>query len=176
MWQKASEYRLAMSKFKIWAIFALSSGVLIALDLWLKHWAAANLQENQPPGEVIPGFLGVTFLENPGAAFGLFAGMAWARVFLSAVSIILMICLIWYYSRIPMEKRFWLIRVPIILIFAGGMGNLFDRLTLGAVRDMLQFMFINFAVFNLADVYVTIGTFSLIFITIFIVKDAPYLS
>ena len=164
-----------MSKFKIWAIFALSSGVLIGLDLWLKHWAAVNLQ-NQPPTDLVPGFLGLTFLKNPGAAFGLFAGLAWARIFLSVVSIIAMICLIWYYSRIPTEKRFWFIRVPLILIFAGGIGNLFDRLVFGWVRDMLQFLFITFPVFNLADVYVTVGAFGLIFVTFFIVKDAPYLS
>ena len=144
-------------------------------DLWLKHWAAVNLQ-NQPPRDVVPGLLGLTYLENPGAAFGLFSGFAWGRVVLSIVSIILMIGILWYYSRIPTEKRFWFVRVPLILIFAGGVGNLIDRLALGAVRDMLQFLFIEFPIFNLADVYVTTGAFSLIFVTLFVVKDAPYLS
>ena len=164
-----------MSKPKSWGVFVLCSGVLIALDLWLKHWAAVNLQ-NQPPRGLIPGLLGLTYLENPGAAFGLFAGFAWGRLVLSVVSILLMIGILWYYNRIPVEKRFWFLRVPLILIFAGGAGNLFDRLAFGAVRDMLQFLFIDFPVFNLADVYVTTGAFSLIFITIFVVKDAPYLS
>ena len=164
-----------MSKLKAWCVFALCSSFLIALDLWLKHWAAVNLQ-NQPPRGLVPGLLGLTFLENPGAAFGLFAGFDWGRYVLSIVSILLMIGILWYYSHIPLEKRFWFIRVPLILIFAGGIGNLFDRITLGAVRDMLQFLFIYFPIFNLADVYVTVGAFSLIFITVFIVKDAPLLS
>ena len=164
-----------MSKSKSWVIFVLCSGVLVVFDLWLKYWAAGNLQ-NQPPRGLIPGLLGLTYLENPGAAFGLLAGFAWGRYVLSIVSIVLMIGILWYYNRIPMEKRFWFIRVPLVLIFAGGVGNLVDRLAFGAVRDMLQFLFVNFPIFNLADVYVTVGAFSLIFITIFIVKDAPYLS
>ena len=164
---------MEMSKLKSWGIFILCSGVLIALDLWLKHWAAANLQ-NQPPRGLVPGLIGLTYLENPGAAFGLFAGFAWGRVVLSVVSILLMVGILWYYSRIPTEKRFWFIRAPLILIFAGGVGNLIDRLALGVVRDMLQFLFINFPIFNLADVYVTVGAFSFMFVTLFIVKDAPF--
>ena len=164
-----------MNKFKGFVIFTFFSGLLIGLDLWLKHWAAVNLQ-NQPPRVLVPGLLGLTYLENPGAAFGLFAGFDWGRLVLSIISILLMIGILWYYSRIPTEKRFWFIRVPLILIFAGGMGNLVDRLARGAVRDMLEFLFINFPVWNLADAYVTIGAFSFIFVTLFIVKDAPYFS
>ena len=164
-----------MSKLKSFGIFTLCSGILIAFDLWLKHWAAVNLQ-HQPPRDLVPGLLGLMYLENPGAAFGLFAGFAWGRVVLSVVSILLMVCILWYYNHIPTEKRFWFIRVPLILIFAGGVGNLIDRLALGVVRDMLQFLFINFPIFNLADVYVTIGAFSFMFVTLFIVKDAPFFS
>ena len=57
------------------------------------------------------------------------------------------------------------------MIFAGGAGNLFDRLTLGAVRDMLEFLFMNFAIFNLADVFVVSGIISLAVFEIFIVKN-----
>ena len=173
--QKALEFRLEMSRFKSWSIFVFCSGVLVALDLWLKHWAAVNLQ-NQPPRSLIPGFIGLTYIENPGAAFGLFAGFAWGRYVLSVASFFFMIGILWYFNRIPKEKRFWFIRVPLILIFAGGMGNLFDRLAFGAVRDMLRFLFINFPIFNLADVYVTVGAFGFMFVTLFIVKDAPLFS
>ena len=161
-----------MNKYKSLGIFALFTGVLVALDLWLKHWAVDNLQ-NQPPRDLVPGLLGLTYLENPGAAFGLFAGFAWGRLVLTIVPMLLMIGILWYYNRIPNEKRFWFIRVPLILIFAGGVGNLADRLVRGAVRDMLEFLFIDFPVFNLADVYVTVGAFGFIFVTLFVVKDAP---
>ena len=164
-----------MSKLKSYGVFALCSGLLITLDLWLKHWAAVNLQ-NQPPRDLVPGLLGLAYLENPGAAFGLFAGFAWGRFVLSTVSILLMIGILWYYSRIQTEKRFWFIRVPLILIFSGGVGNLVDRLALGSVRDMLQFLFIDFPIFNLADVYVTIGAFGFMFVTLFVVRDAPFFS
>ena len=161
-----------MSKLKSWGIFAVCASLLLALDLWLKHWAAVNLQ-NQPPRDLVSGLLGLTYLENPGAAFGLFAGAAWGRLVLSIVSIMLMVGILWYYHRIPGEKRFWFVRIPLILIFAGGVGNLADRLTLGAVRDMLEFLFVNFPIFNLADVYVTVGAFSFCFVALFVVKDIP---
>ena len=51
------------------------------------------------------------------------------------------------------------------------MGNLVDRLTLGYVRDMLMFEFINFPIFNLADVYVVVGCFVMVFVMLFVVKD-----
>ena len=161
-----------MNKKAGWIVFILCTGVFLALDLWLKHWAAVNLQ-NQPPREVVPGFLGLTFLENPGAAFGILAGAAWGRVVLLIISTALMVGILWYYHRIPTEKRFWFIRIPLILIFAGGVGNLIDRLFLGAVRDMLEFLFINFPIFNLADVFVTVGAFSFCFFALFVVKDVP---
>ena len=163
-----------MSKYKSWGIFAVFTGVLLAFDLWLKHWAAVNLQ-NQPPRDLVSGFLGLTYLENPGAAFGLLGGFAWGRPVLSIVAIILMIGLLWFYNRLPDEKRFWFVRVPIIMVFAGGVGNLVDRLTLGVVRDMLEFLFITFPIFNLADVYVTFGALSFCFIALFVVKDIPLL-
>jgi len=72
-----------------------------------------------------------------------------------------------------LERRFWLIRIPIILIFAGGVGNLWDRVLLGYVRDMLVFLFVRFPVFNLADIFVVVGCFVGAFVMFFVVKDFP---
>ena len=161
-----------MSRLKTWTIFGLSVAILIALDLWLKHWAAANL-----PGEprtLIPGFLGLRYLENPGAAFGFLAGTDSGRWILTTLNLVILGGLLWYYNRLPLEKRLWWMRVPIIFVVAGGIGNLIDRIALGIVRDMLEFQFISFPIFNLADVYVTGGVFALIFVVLFIVKDVPF--
>ena len=148
----------------------VATAVLLALDLWLKSWAAANLM-GQPNRDLIPGFLGLTYTRNTGAAFGLLANFDWGRWVLILVKIVLMGGLLWFYNRLPQEKRFWLIRIPIILIFAGGVGNLFDRIAFGYVRDMLAFLFVNFPIFNLADVYVVAGAFLGAFVLLFVIKD-----
>ena len=161
-----------MSKYTHWFVFVIVTAVLIILDLWLKQWVAASIP-GRGPIVLVPGFLGLTFLKNPGAAFGFLAGYEWGRIVLIIASSILMVGVVWYYSKIPKKKKNWFIRIPIILIFAGGMGNLIDRIMLGYVRDMLEFLFFRFAIFNLADVYVTVGVFSFMVFGIFVVKDIP---
>ena len=128
----------------------------------------------QPPRVLIDGFLGLTYHENPGAAFGMLAGFGWGRWFLTIFNSLVLLGIIWYYNRLPFERRYWFMRVPLILMFVGGLGNLVDRVHLGVVRDMLEFLFMNFAIFNMADVYITSGTVALMFVCLFIVKDFPF--
>ena len=169
------EFHSRMRKLHTWIIFFVSVGVLLALDLIFKHWAQANLY-GQPPRVLIEGVLGLRYLTNPGAAFGFGGAFQHTGLVLGIIKALLLAAIIWYYGFIPYEKKFWFLRVPIILIFAGGLGNLFDRIYMrGTVRDMLEFLFMDFAIFNLADVYVTAGVFCLIFVLLFIVKDAPFL-
>ncbi|MCL2577498.1 MAG: signal peptidase II [Defluviitaleaceae bacterium] len=162
-----------MRRRNIWIVFCVTTVVLLALDLWLKSWAAANLHGHEVR-VLVPGVLGLTYHQNPGAFFGFMAGFGGARWVLACLKVIVLCGLAWYYGRLPFEKRFWFMRLPILLIFIGGLGNLIDRVSLGIVRDMLDFLFMNFAVFNLADVYVTVGVFSLMFVGLFIVKDFPF--
>jgi len=152
-----------------WGIFVVAVAVLLALDLLLKSWAAGNMP-GQPGRDLIPGLLGLTYTRNTGAAFGLFANQDWGRWVLTAVKILLMGGLLWFYHKLPQRKHAWLIRIPVILVFAGGVGNLYDRIAFGYVRDMLAFLFVNFPIFNLADVYVVVGCF-LGAAVVFIVKD-----
>jgi len=154
-------------------ILLAATAVLLGLDLLLKSWAVDNLM-GQPERVLVPGLLGLTFTRNAGAAFGLLGNFEWGRWVLTILKIALMFGLLWYYHcRIPLEKRFWAVRIPAILIFAGGLGNLFDRIIFGYVRDMLAFLFINFPIFNLADVYVVAGCFLGAFVMMFVVKDFP---
>jgi signal peptidase II len=168
--QQNTDANLFSRRVTIWVVLLLAASVFLALDLWLKSWASANLL-GQPDRVLINGFLGLTFTRNTGAAFGLGAGHEWSRWVLTVVKIILMGGLLWFYNRLPLEKRSWFMRVPLILIFAGGMGNLYDRVLFGYVRDMLAFLFIDFPIFNLADVYVVTGVFLGAFVMLFVVKD-----
>jgi len=158
----------------IFLIYGLSAAILVTLDQLVKRWAIADLQ-GQPERPLIQGFLHLTYLENTGAAFGFLAGFGGAQVVLTAIKLVLMAGAIWYFARLPCEARFHYLRIPIILIIAGGVGNLIDRVRLGAVVDMFVFRFIEFPVFNVADIYVTVGVFLLLFIVMFVVKDAPFI-
>ena len=154
-------------------VFPIAVGVLVAFDILLKVWAVENLM-GQPNLTLLSGILGLTYHENTGVAFGLGAGQAWGQWVFSGLKMVIIAGLVWFYfRRLPFERRHWVIRVPIILIIAGGIGNLIDRMTLGHVRDMLMFEFINFPIFNLADVYVVVGCFTMAFVTLFIMKEFP---
>ena len=159
-----------IDKIKVWVIFVISAGVLITLDLWLKVWAENNLQNN-PPRILINGFLGLRYTENTGAAFGFLSGQDWAIWILSIVKILLIIFILIYYYKLPLEKKYWLARIPAILVFAGGVGNFYDRVAMGAVRDMFEFLFMRFAIFNLADVFIVSGIISWAVFEIFVIKD-----
>jgi len=153
-------------------VFPVAVAVLVALDLLLKIWAVDNLM-GEPSRSLLPGVLGLTYFENTGVAFGLGAGQAWGQWVFSGLKIVLISGLVWfYYRRVPFEGLNWTVRLPIILIVGGGIGNLVDRITLGHVRDMLMFEFINFPIFNLADVFVVVGCFTMAFVTMFLVKDS----
>jgi len=153
----------------IWGFIA---AILVALDQLVKIWAVANLQ-GQPERPLIQGFLHLTYLENTGAAFGLLAGFGGAQLVLSIVKVVILILAVAYFVIIPYETRFVWVRIPLVMIFAGGVGNLIDRARLGFVVDMFEFGFIDFPVFNIADIYVTTGVFLFAVIILFVVKDAP---
>ncbi|MCL2377839.1 MAG: signal peptidase II [Defluviitaleaceae bacterium] len=154
-------------------IYGLCAAILVTLDQLVKLWAIANLQ-GQPERPLIQGFLHLTYLENTGAAFGLLAGFSGAQLVLSVFKLIFMGLAIAYFALLPPETRFNFVRIPIVMIFAGGVGNLIDRVRFGFVVDMLAFRFIDFPIFNIADIYVTVGAFLFVFIVLFIVKDVPF--
>ena len=153
-------------------VYGLDLAILITLDQLIKIWAVNNLQ-NQPTRPLIRGFLQLTYLENTGAAFGLLSGFSGAQILLTVIKLVIIAAALLYFVRLPAEPRFTLLRIPLILMIAGGIGNLIDRVRLGFVVDMFEFTFINFPVFNMANTYVSIGVFSFAFIAIFVVKDAP---
>jgi len=154
-------------------IYGIDAAVLIALDQLVKIWAIANLQ-GQPERPLIQGFLHLTYLENTGAAFGFLAGFGGAQLLFTIVKLLILGLALWYFLKLPHEPRFTLLRVPLLLIVAGGIGNLIDRVRLGFVVDMFVFRFIEFPVFNVADIYVTVGVFLFAIMAIFVVKDAPF--
>ncbi len=143
--------------------------LLVALDRASKVFMTAFLA-GKDTVVLIPKVFGLHYLEggNTGAAFGLFKGMTGVLIGVTAVVICLMLyCL---FCRRFSSK---LMRAAAILITAGGIGNLYDRIAYGYVTDFFRFLFMDFPIFNVADCCVSVGA-ALVVLYIFIApKDAP---
>lgn len=129
---------------------------IVALDQITKALVVANIPLS---GHVafLPGFLDFTYLRNTGAAFSSFEGMQWlfALIFLVFT---LGIFYEYFKKKLPFTS---FERWAIAAIYAGGLGNMIDRLRLGYVVDMIETQFINFPVFNAADCFITCGCIAL---------------
>ena len=139
---------------------------ITALDQWTKALTLRNIPlYGRVP--VIDGLFHFTYVQNTGAAFSSFEGMQWLFALIFAV---FTVWLLWEFSgkRLPFKP---LDRALIVAIYAGGLGNMIDRLRLGFVVDMIEVEFINFPVFNVADCFITCGCFAMIFSLFFINKD-----
>ena len=133
----------------LWAAIVLGS---VALDQWTKYLAAANLNE-QSAVTVIEGILGLTLHRNDGAAWGIGGGFRWPLVIVSSVAILAV-------SAFVIKKRRELpalLGIAVAMIVGGGIGNQIDRIYSGLVVDFLEFQFIQFPIFNVADCFVTVG-------------------
>lgn len=133
-------------------IYFLAAAVLVALDQLTKLAIRASLALGQQL-VLIPGVVGLTYVQNTGMAFSSLTGKT---TFLAAVSLAASVAIAVILAKNllfshPFGK--W----TLTLILAGAVGNLIDRLFMGFVTDMIQVLFINFAVFNVADCCVVVG-------------------
>jgi len=136
----------------------LVANVLILLDQYSKFLVIAHLPLYHSI-EVIDGFFNLTHVRNPGVAFGLLAGLesqykAWVFVLISTVAIIAILVI---YHHTPKEHR--MVRIGLILIFSGAIGNLIDRIVYKEVVDFLDVFYqgYHWPAFNFADSCITIG-------------------
>lgn len=139
-------------RYLITRIVALSViAVGIFFDQLTKLLAVTHLK-GKPSFVLIDGVFQFTYHENPGAAFGILSNERWVFLVISTVAIIAVFIFMFYKKNMPM---LWLFSLS--LIVSGGIGNMIDRIALGYVVDFLDFCLINFAVFNVADSFVTVG-------------------
>lgn len=143
---------------------------LLAFDQFTKYLVVANLKEDGP-FQLIPKVFQFRYHENDGAVWGILSGKI---PFLVVLTCIIMSFMVYVYFKIPMEKRYDLMRVILIFIAAGAIGNFIDRITRGFVVDFLYFELIDFPIFNVADCYITISSVLLIILSIFYYKDEDF--
>lgn len=141
-------------------ISLISIAVLTAADQVIKFFVERFLA---PVGtaEFINGFIGWNYVRNTGAAFGSFSDNT---VLLSVVTGAVLLAGIVLIAMKKIKSKFCL--VCAVMIISGGLGNLIDRVLKGYVVDFIDLQFMDFAVFNFADILVTVGAFALMFYVI----------
>ena len=147
-------------------LYILFTVAVVAADQFTKYLTLANipLHADVP---FIPGFLGFTYVQNTGAAFSSFEGQQWL---FAVIFVVLTVAIVWEYFKSPMPfTKFE--RWCIASIYAGGLGNMIDRIRLGYVVDMIETQFMHFPVFNVADCFITCGCFAMLFSLVFINKE-----
>ena len=131
--------------------YAILTLALVALDQLVKYLVLTYI----PLGghvPLIPHLVELTYVQNTGAAFSLFNQHTWLLALTSLVMSLVLAAALWKnFFRHPLGK------VTLALLLAGAVGNLIDRAFRGFVVDMFNFLFMNFAVFNVADICVVVG-------------------
>ena len=131
-------------------ISLVAAALLVAADQGIKAWATAQLM---PVGvmAVLPGIVELRYILNDGMAFSMLAGKQ--EILIGVTSLMLIGVLVWLLrgKMPPLERVAW------TLVLGGGIGNLIDRVMNGVVVDYINVLFMNFAVFNFADICVCCG-------------------
>ncbi len=141
--------------------------VLFATDRITKVIASTYLLGNEGK-TLIKGVFELVYLENRGAAFGMLQNQ---RILFIVVGIVFMAVILTVLFFLPANKKYRAVRICLCLLCAGALGNLYDRITLNYVIDFFYFSYINFPVFNMADIYVTVSTAVLIILLLFFYRE-----
>lgn len=132
-------------------VYYLSAAVIIALDQFTKYLTVQSIDLYEVV-EFIPGILSWMYIQNTGAAWSILEGQMW---FFYIVTAFVVAALIYYLQKYGKTSRLFSIAMSFIL--AGSLGNFIDRIRLGYVVDMIRLEFIDFPIFNVADMALTIG-------------------
>ncbi len=149
-------------------IFAVT--LLTSIDQITKL-VARNILEDGPVA-LIEGVFEFSLVFNTGVAWGMFDNMT---VVINILAILIMAFVAFLYFKMPVEnKRLRALKILMIFIFAGALGNCIDRFMMSAVTDFLYFELINFPVFNVADCYVTVSGILIAILLIFYYKEEDF--
>ena len=141
--------------------------ILVSADR-ISKLAATKILKDSVDFILIKDVLRLQYLENRGAAWGIFQGHTWL---FSLITIIVFVVITIFLYKIPVEKRYFPLRMTLVVLCAGAIGNFIDRIINGYVVDFIYFEIINFPIFNIADIYVCISVFLLLYLLIFHYKE-----
>ena len=149
-----------------YVLMGLFAAGIVALDQISKYLVVENIELFQKV-PVLDGIFHLTYVQNTGAAFSSFQGMQWL---FALIFLVFTVAIIWEFSkkRLPFTA---FERWCIVAVFAGGLGNMIDRLRFGYVVDMIATEFIDFPVFNVADCFITCGCIGLMLHLVFFNRE-----
>lgn len=133
------------------ALFALVAAAVVTLDQLSKAAARSALVPGEPV-TLVPGVMNLSLVYNTGAAFSLGEGGGPLFVVLAAAILVAGLVVAWRRADVPLP-----LLLAVAAVAGGGVGNAIDRVALGAVTDFFKTTFVDFAVFNVADIFVTCG-------------------
>lgn len=167
---------MKMNKKAAAAVAVLAVILLCAFDQFTKYLVVAHMQINETIA-LIPGVFRLRFIRNEGAAWSMLEGKQIVFVILTPIVIFFLAKLFWC---LPDVKKYQPIRILLVFLVAGAIGNLIDRvwggeeLFHGGVVDFFDFYLINFPVFNVADIFVSMSVVVLLVLMIFLYKEEDF--
>ncbi len=141
--------------------------ILIVVDQVSKYFAVLKLKDGTI-FRAIDGVLEFRYLENKGAAFGLLQNQKALFLFVGII-FLCAICYVLYQS--PYGRKYTVLHILLVTIAGGAIGNMIDRIRLDYVVDFIYFSYINFPIFNVADMYVTTASIILCILFLFYYKE-----
>ena len=156
-----SANKLIEKRVQIMGSYLILTTILVIIDQLTKYLTVENIASHELV-EVIPNILSFTYIQNSGAAFSILEGQ---MLFFYIVSVIVIAFLLYYmYTEAQNNK---ILGILLSIVLAGTIGNFIDRLLYQYVIDMIQLEFVNFAIFNVADMFLTVGVALLFIYTLF---------
>ena len=144
--------------------------ILVIADQLTKHLAVVRLK-NQAAYNLINGILEFNYLENRGAAFGVLQNQKYFFVFVALIFIGVNVFVL---IKVPTQKKYYSLNILLVMIVAGAVGNMIDRVRYDYVVDFIYLVCIQFPIFNVADIYVTTATVILVFQILFVYKTNDF--
>lgn len=120
---------------------------------------------------IINGVLHMQYVRNTGAAWGIFPN---SILFFIVFALFVSLGLMYIYIKLPLDKHFTILHWTMIVLIAGALGNLIDRIFRNYVVDFIYFKLIDFPVFNIADIYVTVSGIVLVILIMFYYKEEDF--
>lgn len=155
---------------KIYILPIIAISLLTAIDQLTKFIVSGSFKLYDSK-MVIKGIFSITYIQNEGIAWGMFQGK---RVLFIIMTILVLLLCFYVYSNIANKNKFMFLRVSLIVLMSGAMGNMIDRIKLGYVIDFFCFEFIDFPIFNVADIYVVVSMIAIFILIIFIYSNEDF--
>ncbi len=143
--------------------------ILVIFDQITKYIATLTLKDTG--GITLIDGLRLVYLENRGAAFGMLQN---AQIFFWILTVVFLTVIIWFFTKVPKNRYYRPLNISLMFLAAGALGNFIDRITRRYVVDFIYFEVIDFPVFNVADIYVSVFIIVLILLLIFYYKSGDF--